>query len=90
VLEITPCRVDLREGIFKYLDETCLHVLESCSRVYVVLPKYISPSDIMPIWAALKPLIDAKRPLVFVTQSISDNVREDLLHLSSGGSVIDL
>lgn len=90
VSRITPCTVDLRPAMALHSAKIAMDMVESCKRVYVVLPKYLSPSDINDVAVCLQPLRERRRALVFIAQEISDLVRRELLELSCGGNVMVL
>ena len=91
VKDFTPCvaHVELRFRHSPRIDVK-LSVLESCKTVYVVLPDYLSFSDIAAIAYSLRPLaLDGrKRSIVFIVSLVSSAVRELILQCIPGSRII--
>jgi hypothetical protein len=91
IKDFTQCvaHVELRIGHTPRTDVK-LSVLESCKTVYVVLPDYLSYSDIAMIADSLRPLASdgGKRTIVFIVSLVSSAVRELILQYIPGSRII--
>ncbi len=77
IFDITPCsiamsRKDINDGSFS------INVRETCTEVFIVLPRYFSPSDAGLFRINSPFLLKEKRQLIFVTEGLSDSVLDSL------------
>jgi hypothetical protein len=73
ILLITPCSHRITFEEFRQ-GQIQLQVNESCSEVFVVLPNYLSPSDIGLLTTSLFNLEPFNKPITLITRHLSDLV----------------
>jgi hypothetical protein len=71
ILEITPCSYKLTYSDFRK-GSTDLEIKETCNEIFIVLPTYISPSDVYLMNRKLLNLESETRPVTFITKELTD------------------
>lgn len=75
ILEITPCSYKISFEEFRR-GSIDIHINETCNELFIVLPTYISPSDIGMMNRKLLKVENELRPITFITKHLSDWVVE--------------
>ena len=76
IIDISPCVHKISYSNFRSRrDKAELTIKEDCSEIFVILPTYISPSDVGMVVHSLEPFKNDTRPFTFITNQMSDLVK---------------
>ncbi|MFB3302662.1 hypothetical protein [Pseudomonas sp. AMR01] len=75
--QVTPCTIELRYGMEESPNFN-LEIFESCSHIYVTLPRYFSTSDLYWLHTILPALDNDESRLVFVMREVADYIPGEL------------
>lgn len=87
--ELTPCTIELDYKMASSPNFN-LEVFESCSSVYVVLPKFFSTSDLYWLHTILPAINNDFSRLVFVMNEVAEYIPEELVRMYPDARVMNL
>jgi hypothetical protein len=88
VSNVTPCTVTIRDAS-RINHRTEIGILRTCKVVYVILPRYFSPSDVAEV-AMLRRSLPDLSTLVWVVEGLSAAVKKKLQEEVPGSKILDL
>jgi hypothetical protein len=89
LVELTPCTIELRYDM-ESSPNFNLEIFESCSHIYVTLPKYFSTSDLHWLNTILPALDNDESRLVFVMSEVAEYIPEELARFYPTARVMSL
>lgn len=87
--QVTPCTIELSYNM-EYDPNFNLEIFESCSQIYITMPKYFSTSDLYWLHTVLPSLDNDERRLVFVMRDVADYIPEELAKLYPQSRIMSL
>lgn len=88
ILEITPCAIQLTLTEYKWgVENYTVH--DSCTELFVVLPKYFTLSD-FPRSHVKDKLLEEKRPITFIGENLSEMVLITLVNKFPNAKIINV